>query len=197
MPVAGLTKGTVVAGKYRILEEIGRGGMGIVYKAEDIKLKRPVALKFLPPHLVLDPEARERFVQEAQSVSALDHPDICNIHEIEQTEYGHMYIAMAYYEGESLGDRIKRWPLEKNEALDIALQTAAGLAKAHEKGIIHRDIKPANILLTNDGLAKIVDFGLAELAGQAKLTREGMTIGTIAYMSPEQARGEAVDEPWS
>jgi serine/threonine protein kinase len=149
-PVAGLTKGTVVAGKYRILEEIGRGGMGIVYKAEDIKLKRPVALKFLPPHLVLDPEARERFVQEAQSVSALDHPNICNIHEIEQTEYGHMYIAMAYYEGESLGDRIKRWPLEKNEALDIALQTAAGLAKAHEKGIIHRDIKPANILLTNE-----------------------------------------------
>jgi len=189
-----LTKGSIVAGKYRILEETGRGGMGIVYKAEDIKLKRPIALKFLPPQLTLDPDARERFVQEARAASALDHPNICNIHEIEETEDGRMYIAMAFYEGESLRGKIKREPLELSEALDIAVQVAQGMAKAHQKGIVHRDIKPANILITNDGAVKIVDFGLAKLAGQLRLTREGTTLGTIAYMSPEQARGGAVDE---
>jgi serine/threonine-protein kinase len=193
-PVAGLTKGTVVAGKYRILEEIGRGGMGIVYKAEDIKLQRTVALKFLPQQWVSDPEARERFIHEARAASALDHNNICTIHEIEETEDGRMYIAMACYEGWSLKDKIKRGRLDKNEAIDVAVQVAQGMAKAHQKGIVHRDIKPANILITNDGAAKIVDFGLAKLAGQVKLTREGTTIGTVAYMSPEQARGEAVDQ---
>ncbi len=192
-PFHGLAKGSVVAGKYRIVEEIGRGGMGIVYKAEDIKLERTVALKFLPQQWTSDPDARERFVQEARAASALDHPNICNIHEIEETEDGRMYIAMAYYEGESLRDKIKRGPLKKEEALDIFVQAVQGMAKAHQKGIIHRDLKPANILVTEEGVAKVVDFGLAKLAGQVRLTREGTTIGTVAYMAPEQARCEAVD----
>jgi len=189
-----LASGSIVAGKYRVVEEIGRGGMGVVYKAEDIKLKRTVALKFLPHQWTSDPDARERFVQEARAASALDHPNICNIHEIEETEDGRMYIVMAYYEGESLRDKIKRGPLKKEEALDIILQAVGGMSKAHQKGIIHRDLKPANILVTGEGVAKVVDFGLAKLAGQVKLTREGTTIGTVAYMSPEQAKGEAVDQ---
>jgi len=193
-PVHGLASGSIVAGKYRVVEEIGRGGMGVVYKAEDIKLKRTVALKFLPHQWTSDPDARERFVQEARAASALDNPNICNIHEIEETEDGRMYIVMAYYEGESLRDKIKRGPLKKEEALDIILQAVGGMSKAHQKGIIHRDLKPANILVTGEGVAKVVDFGLAKLAGQVKLTREGTTIGTVAYMSPEQAKGEAVDQ---
>ncbi len=138
--------------------------MGVVYRAEDLKLKRTVALKFLSPELTSDPEARERFVHEAQAASELDHPNICTVHEIDETEGGQMYIAMAYYRGESLRERIKRGPLGVAEALDITLQLARGLGKAHQRGIIHRDIKPANILLTEDGLVKIVDFGLARLA---------------------------------
>jgi serine/threonine protein kinase/Tfp pilus assembly protein PilF len=193
-PVQGLAAGSVVAGKYRIIEELGRGGMGIVYKAEDIKLKRDVALKFLPHQWTADPGARDRFVQEARAASALDHLNICNIHEIEETEDGRMYIAMAFYDGESLRDKIKRGPLKKEEALELILQVVRGMAKAHQKGIIHRDLKPANILVTGDGVAKVVDFGLAKLAGQVKLTREGSTVGTVAYMSPEQARGEVVDQ---
>jgi serine/threonine protein kinase/tetratricopeptide (TPR) repeat protein len=193
-PVHGLAMGSIIAGKYRIVEEIGRGGMGIVYKSEDIKLTRTVALKFLPHQWTSDPDARERFVQEARAASALDHPNICNIHEIEETEDGRMYIAMAYYEGESLRDKIKRGPLKKEEAIEIIIQTVRGMAKAHQKGIIHRDLKPANILVTDEGVAKVLDFGLAKLAGQVKLTREGTTVGTVAYMSPEQAKGEAIDQ---
>jgi serine/threonine protein kinase/Tfp pilus assembly protein PilF len=193
-PVQAISRGSLIAGKYRILEEIGRGGMGIVYKAEDIKLKRAVALKFLPHQWTSDVEARERFIHEARAASALDHPNICNIHEIEETEDGRMYIAMAFYEGESLREMIKREALKAGEAIDLAIQVAQGMAKAHEKGIVHRDIKPANIRITDDGVAKIVDFGLAKLAGQVKLTREGTTVGTVAYMSPEQARGEEVDK---
>jgi len=193
-PVPKIAKGTLIAGKYRIIEEIGRGGMGIVYKAEDTKLKRTVALKFLPYQWTADAAARERFIHEAQAASALDHPNICTIHEIEETEDGRMYIAMAFYEGESLREMIKREPLESKEAINVAIQVAQGMTKAHQKGIVHRDIKPANVLMTKDGAAKIVDFGLAKLAGQVKLTREGTTIGTVAYMSPEQARGEAVDQ---
>ena len=193
-PAQAIPKGSLVAGKYRIIEEIGRGGMGIVYKAEDIKLKRTVALKFLPHQWISDAESRERFIHEAQAASALDHPNICTIYEIEETEDGRMYIAMAFYEGESLREKIKREPLKSEEAVAIAIQVARGMAKAHQKGIVHRDIKPANILITNDGIAKIVDFGLAKLAGQVKLTREGTTIGTVAYMSPEQARGEVIDQ---
>jgi eukaryotic-like serine/threonine-protein kinase len=193
-PIAGGIKGSIVAGKYEIIKEIGRGGMGIVYKAEDIKLQRTVALKFLPAQWTSDPEARERFVQEARAASGLDHPNICTVHEIGETEDDHMYIAMACYEGEGLREKIRKGPLEQKEALNIAIQVAQGMAKAHQKGIVHRDIKPANILITTDGVAKILDFGLAKLAGQVKLTREGTTVGTVAYMSPEQARGEAVDQ---
>lgn len=189
-----LSKGTLIAGKYRIVDEIGRGGMGIVYKAEDITLQRTVALKFLPAQWTSDPEARERFVHEARAASALDHSNICNIHEIGEAEDDRMYIAMAFYEGKSLREKIKHGPLKREEALGIAIQAATGMANAHQKGIVHRDIKPANILVTSDGIVKIVDFGLAKLAGQVKLTREGTTVGTVAYMSPEQAKGKTVDQ---
>ena len=193
-PAHGLSKGTLIAGKYRIVDEIGRGGMGIVYKAEDIVLQRTVALKFLPAQWTADPEARERFVHEARAASALDHPNICNIHEIGAAEDDRMYIAMAFYDGKSLRERVAQGPLKQDEALGIAIQAATGMAKAHQKGIVHRDLKPANMLITSDGVVKILDFGLAKLAGQVKLTREGTTVGTVAYMSPEQARGEAVDQ---
>ncbi len=178
---------------YKILGKLGAGGMGVVYKAQDTKLKRTVALKFLPPELTRDPEAKERFIHEAQAASALDHNNICTIYEVAETDEGQLFIAMACYEGETLKKRIDRGPLTIQDALDIGLQVAQGLQKAHEKGIVHRDIKPANILITTDGVAKIVDFGLAKLAGQTKLTKAGSTLGTEAYMSPEQARGETVD----
>ena len=191
---AELASGTVIAGHYKIIEELGRGGMGIVYKAEDTELQRIVALKFLPSQWTSDPEARERFIHEARAASALDHPNICAIYEIRETEDGRMFIAMGCYEGESLREKLRRGPMRAESALDIAAQVALGMEKAHGKGIIHRDIKPANILVTNDGVAKVVDFGLAKLAGQVKLTREGTTVGTVAYMSPEQAKGEPVDQ---
>ncbi|MDD4856722.1 MAG: protein kinase [Candidatus Krumholzibacteria bacterium] len=178
---------------YRIIEKLGEGGMGVVYKAEDLKLNRFVALKFLPPH-VSDDEATQRFVNEAHAVSALDHPNICAIYEIDQTPEGQMFIAMPCYEGASLQEMIKKGPLALDEAVWIASQIAKGLAKAHEKGIVHRDVKPGNILVTSDGLAKIVDFGLAKLATQARLTRVGTTVGTTMYMSPEQASGLEADE---
>ena len=185
---------SMIAGKYEIDEELGRGGMGVVHKAEDTKLKRTVALKFLPPELTRNLQARERFVQEARAASGLDHPNICTIYEIEETDDGRVFIAMAYYEGESLKDKIERGPLNPDEAVDISIQVARGLAKAHKKGIIHRDIKPANIMITNDGIVKIVDFGLAKLSGQVRLTQTGITLGTVAYMSPEQTLGEDVDQ---
>jgi serine/threonine protein kinase/Flp pilus assembly protein TadD len=178
---------------YKILSKLGEGGMGVVYKAEDTKLHRFVALKFLPPH-VSDDDAAQRFVNEAHAVSALDHPNICAIHEIDQTPDGQMFIVMPCYEGASLQAIVKEGPLDLGRAVDIASQVARGLAKAHEKGILHRDVKPGNILVTNDGLAKIVDFGLAKLATQARLTRTGTTVGTVMYMSPEQARGEETDQ---
>ncbi len=178
---------------YKIIEEIGAGGMGIVYKAEDTKLKRTVALKFLPPELTRDEETKKRFIHEAQAASALQHTNICTIHDIDQTNDGQMFICMDYYEGETLKKKIEQGPLRIEEALDISIQIARGLTKAHEQHIIHRDIKPANILLTKEGVAKIVDFGLAKLAGRTMLTKEGTTLGTIAYMSPEQTRGEEVD----
>lgn len=186
--------GSTLASKYKIIQELGKGGMGVVYKAEDTRLKRPVALKFLPADLTRDPEARERFVQEAQAASQIDHPNICAIHEIDETEDGRTFIVMAYYEGESLREKIKRSPLPLQEAMDIGIQVARGLGQAHKKGIIHRDIKPANIIVTADGVTKIVDFGLAKLSDRLALTRAGTVMGTVAYMSPEQARGEDVDQ---
>jgi len=191
-PTQGLTRGTVFAGRYEILEELGRGGMGIVYKAKDGKLKRTVALKFLPFEWTNDLQAKERFIREAQSAAALDHPNICTVHEIDEAD-GRMFISMAFVEGESLKTRIGRGLLKLDEALSIGLQVAEGLKEAHKKGIVHRDIKSANIMVTEKDQAKIMDFGLARVTGGTLLTKEGMTMGTIAYMSPEQARGEGVD----
>ncbi len=182
----------MIAGKYQILEELGKGGMGIVYKTKDATLDRFVALKFLPPELTRDDDVRERFIQEARTAAALNHPNITVIHEIDEDE-GQIFIAMEYIEGNSLKDRIKSGFLTLDKAVDIVSQVASGLQEAHEKGIIHRDIKPANIMLTEKGQAKIVDFGIAKLAGQVRLTRTGATIGTVAYMSPEQAKGDEVD----
>jgi serine/threonine protein kinase len=178
---------------YQILEKLGEGGMGIVYKAQDLKLDRFVALKFLPPHLTASEEEKQRFIHEAKAASSLDHNNICAIHEIDETEDGQLFISMAYYEGDTLDKKIKEKPLPIDEAIDIAHQIAEGLAKAHEKEIVHRDIKPANIMLTTDGVVKILDFGLAKLSSLTKLTRESTTLGTVSYMSPEQAKGEDVD----
>jgi serine/threonine protein kinase len=177
---------------YHILEKIGEGGMGVVYKAEDTKLKRTVALKFLPPELTRDSQAKARFFQEAQAAAALDHPNICPVFEIGEAE-GTTYIAMPYVKGQSLKERIALGPLSVEDALAIAGQVAEGLKEAHDKGIIHRDIKPANIMLTEKGQAKIMDFGLAKLESGLELTRTMAVMGTAAYMSPEQARGEEVD----
>ncbi|MDH3216399.1 MAG: serine/threonine protein kinase, partial [Candidatus Krumholzibacteria bacterium] len=178
---------------YKILEKLGEGGMGVVYKAEDTKLKRIVALKFLPQEITRDQDAKKRFVHEAQAASALQHNNICTIHEIEETPDGQMFICMDYYDGETLRDKIKRGPLPLAEAIDIANNIAAGLAKAHDAGMVHRDVKPANLVVTSDGVVKVVDFGLAKLAGATRVTKTGTTVGTVAYMSPEQARGEEVD----
>jgi tetratricopeptide (TPR) repeat protein len=178
---------------YKILEKLGGGGMGVVYRAEDLKLKRTVALKFLPPELTRDEEAKKRFMHEAQAASALQHHNICTIHEIDETPDGQLFICMDCYDGETLKERIARGPLPVAEAVDIAMQAAEGLGKAHGAGMVHRDVKPANIMVTKDGVAKILDFGLAKLVGQTKLTRTGSTRGTVAYMSPEQAKGVEVD----
>ena len=178
---------------YKILEKLGEGGMGVVYRAEDTRLKRIVALKFLPPDLTRDSEAKERFVREAQAASALDHPNICTIHEVRETEDGRLFIVMAYYGGGTLQQRIAAGPLSVKDAVTFTAQTAQGLAAAHGKGIIHRDVKPGNIIITPEGIAKIVDFGLAKLVGQPGVTKTASTLGTVAYMSPELVRGEDVD----
>ncbi len=179
---------------YKILEKLGEGGMGVVYKAEDTKLDRIVAIKFLPHHYSADKCEKKRFIREAKAASALDHSNICTIHEIDETEDGQLFIVMACCEGETLKQKIAAGPLKIEDAIEIATQIAQGLSRSHQHGIIHRDIKPANVVLTNDGVAKIVDFGLATLAGQTKVTKVGMTLGTIAYMSPEQGHGDKVDQ---
>ncbi len=178
---------------YQITHELGAGGMGVVYKAIDLSLDRTVALKFIPPESTRDPETRARFVHEAKAASALDHPNVCTVYEIGETEEGQMFLAMAFYQGETLKDRIGLGPLPLPAALDIAMQVGRGLEVAHAQGIAHRDIKPANIFVTDSGLVKILDFGLAKLAGQTRLTRTGTTLGTAWYFSPEQAQGTAAD----
>jgi serine/threonine-protein kinase len=191
-PKIGLQEGSILAGRYTIIEELGRGGMGVVYKAEDTKLKRTVALKFLPPELTHIPDIKDRFMREAQAAAALDHPNICTVYEFDEAEEK-TFISMAYVEGQSLRKKLESGPLELDEALSIATQVAHGLQIAHKKGIVHRDIKSANLMVTEDNQAKIMDFGLARMTGGTLITKEGMTMGTVAYMSPEQAQGEAVD----
>ncbi|HUI63504.1 MAG TPA: protein kinase [Bacteroidota bacterium] len=185
---------------YRIIERLGGGAMGVVYKAQDLKLERPVALKFLPPDLTRDPDAKERFIHEAQAASSLQHANICIVHDIDQTPDGQMFICMEFLEGETLKKKLEGGPLKIKDALDYAIQIAQGLAQAHRHGIVHRDIKPANVMITLDGVTKIVDFGLAKLSGRTVVTKIGTTVGTAAYMSPEQARGDQVDhetDVWS
>jgi serine/threonine protein kinase/tetratricopeptide (TPR) repeat protein len=192
-PIMGFSKGTVIAEKYKIIEEIGRGGMGKVYKAKDTRLDRIVALKFLSLELTQDKEAKQRFIQEAKAAAALNHPYISTIYEIDEHQ-SQTFIAMEFIQGESLKKRLAEGPLEKDEAKNLAIQVAEGLKEAHGKGIVHRDIKPANIMLTEKGQAKITDFGLAKLSWGADLTKTSTIMGTVAYMSPEQAKGEEVDQ---
>jgi non-specific serine/threonine protein kinase len=177
---------------YKILKKLGEGGMGVVYKAEDIKLKRTVALKFLSPQAIGTEEDKTRFVHEAQAAAALNHNNICTIHEIDEHE-DQPFIAMEFIEGKSLKARIESGPFQLDEAVDTAVQIAEGLRSAHQRDIIHRDVKSANIMITPGGQAKIMDFGLAKAPGRTQLTREGTTLGTVAYMSPEQGRGDVAD----
>jgi eukaryotic-like serine/threonine-protein kinase len=178
---------------YKILEKLGEGGMGVVYKAEDIQLERVVALKFLPPHVSEDSEEKARFVHEAKSASALNHPNVTTIYGIEDSPEG-LFIAMEYVDGKTLRHVIKDGPLSMKKVLDIAVQICEGMAAAHEKGVVHRDIKSENIMVTARGQVKIMDFGLAKLKGASRITQTGTTLGTIGYMSPEQASGEDVDQ---
>lgn len=169
--------GTTVV-HYKILERLGSRGMGVVYSAEDTKLKRTVALKFLPPHLAADEQDKKRFIHEAKAASALDHPNICDIHDIGETDDGQLFIVMDCYEGETLKKKIERGSLPFDEVINIALQIGQGLTAAHERGVVHRDIKPANIMVTNNMDVKILDFGLAKLTEATRLTRTGSTAGT-------------------
>jgi len=177
---------------YKVLNKLGEGGMGVVYQAEDTKLERIVALKFLAPHLVQDSEVRRRFEREAKAAAVLSHPNVCHVYEIDKAE-GKTFIAMAYVEGESLDEKIGRGPLKLDEALDIAQQIAKGLEAAHEKGIFHRDIKPENVIVDSKGHVTIMDFGLAQLTEASRLTKADQTMGTTAYMSPEQTQGSGTD----
>jgi serine/threonine protein kinase len=182
---------------YEILEKLGEGGMGVVYKAHDKKLKRDVAIKFLPQNFARNADERERFQIEAQAAAALNHPNIATIHAIEGFEdskgENDVFIVMEFIDGQELKNRIDESSISHNEALEIAKSIASGLQSAHEKGIIHRDIKSSNIMVTGDGKVKIMDFGLAKVTGSAMITKENSTLGTLAYMSPEQAQGKKAD----
>ena len=198
----GVGPETPVVSRYEVLERLGSGGMAVVYRAHDRRLDRRVALKFLPPHLATADAAQRRFLEEAQATAALEHPNICTVYEIGNTDDGQLYIAMPLYDGQTLDRRILEGPMPIGEAIRIALAIGDGLAKAHERGIIHRDIKPPNVMITTDGVVKILDFGIAKLVdlGADGATQPGTRIGTVGYMSPEQAGGAAVDhrtDVWS
>jgi serine/threonine protein kinase len=210
-PPKTLAKGSLVAGKYRIDELVGRGGMGVVYKAEDTKLRRVVALKFLPEDLARNRQAVERFQREARAASALNHPHICTIYDIDEHE-GRHFMALEFLEGKTLRELGLGKRLNGGELVELGIQISSGLEAAHAKGIVHRDVKPGNIFVTDSGRAKILDFGLAKLqpertpkaeakvtAGMPTMTAEehltspGVAVGTVAYMSPEQALGQDLD----
>jgi serine/threonine protein kinase len=196
---------------YKVIEKIGAGGMGVVYKGEDIRLGRPVALKFLPEEIAHGSKGMERFQREARAASALNHPNICTVYDVGEHE-ARPFLVMEYLEGSTLRQRIDGKPLDTGTLLDVGIQVASALETAHAKGIIHRDIKPGNIFLTSSGQAKVLDFGLAKLAAEPRadsgdsstrtmaaggvsdsITHPGMAVGTVAYMSPEQVRGEELD----
>ena len=176
---------------YKILEKLGEGGMGVVYKAEDTKLDRFIALKFLPSQYTSDPEIVERFKREAKAAAALNHPNIITVYEVDEHQ-GQTFIAMEYVKGESLRDRMKQ-ELSPKEATELISQVCDGLSKAHKAGIVHRDIKPENIMIDEDGRVRILDFGLAKLKDVTRLTKESSTMGTLNYMSPEQIQNAKVD----
>ena len=175
---------------YKILEKLGEGGMGVVYKAQDTKLDRFVALKFLPPHLAASEQDKARFIQEAKAAAALNHPNVCSIIDIQEHD-GQMFIVMEFVDGQTLQD--KKGSLTQKQAIDYGIQIADGLAAAHEKGIVHRDIKPENIMIRRDGIVQVMDFGLAKLVGVSRLTKQGSTVGTLGYMSPEQVQEQETD----
>jgi serine/threonine protein kinase/tetratricopeptide (TPR) repeat protein len=178
---------------YKVLEEIGRGGMGIVYKGQDLKLDRLVALKFLHPEYYRSKDEKELLVQEAKAASTLDHPNICTIYEIDEAETGQLFFAMAFYEGETLKSLIEKTRINIDNALQIIIQITSGIANAHKKGLVHRDIKPANIIITKEGVAKIMDFGIARLSGQDDAKKKRDISGTLSYMAPEQITGDPID----
>jgi hypothetical protein len=184
-----LTEGTVL-GRYRLLERLGEGGMGVVWRAEDTELGRHAALKFLPAHLSRAEDARERLLAEARAAAKLDHPIVCMVYGVGETDEGGIYIAMACYDGVSLKQKLEGGPLPAEAARDLAAQIARGLGAAHARGIVHRDVKPSNVIVTEGGVAKLVDFGIAKMAG-VEMTRTGVSLGTLEYMAPEQARSEA------
>ena len=184
--------GTTIS-HYKILEDLGGGGMSRLFRAVDLRLDREVALKFLPTQHARNPESRERLMREAKAASSLDHPNICTVYDIDQTEQGRLFIVMAFYRGETLEERLARGPIPEREALRIVGDILRGLAAAHAKQIVHRDIKPANVMLTEDGRVKVLDFGVAKLKDQSGLTETGATVGTVAYISPEQLEAEGVD----
>jgi serine/threonine protein kinase len=177
---------------YKIVKKLGEGGMGVVYKAEDTTLERTVALKFFAQHLLNDEEVKERFLREAKAAAELDHPNICTVYEIAEVD-GKTFISMAFLKGETLEERISQGPLSLKDALDIARQATDGLEAAHEAAIVHHDIKPTNIMIDTKGRATIMDFGLARLTEASRLTKLDTAMGTVAYMSPEQAQGMEID----
>src|ERR1700722_4463647 len=188
-----LSIGEVVGNNYEILGIVGAGGMGVVYRARDRRLERTVALKFLPPEMDRNDREREYFLLEARTASSLDHPNIGVIHGIEETADGRSFIVMAFYEGQTLAQRMSSGPIAAAEAVAIASQIAQGLQEAHSRQIVHRDIKPSNVMITPSGAIKIVDFGLARVLSAETVTVTGIT-GRVKYMSPEKAVGQRVEQ---